>query len=264
MNYPAHLATAHDFVIAQLSDLHLSSHTPATFDNFLAVLALAQSHRPDLLLLTGDLVNDGDTSLYDWLFDTLKKTRLPFLCLAGNHDVTYEIGHDLPFEQRQFLPINKNPRLIDQHRLTIDSDGTLWQLLLINSAVAGQIFGQIERANLDFLKTHLSPTLPTIIALHHPPACVGSAWIDAHRLVNDDEFWQTLAPHQNLHIVCGHVHQAHTLPLFSNTLHTCPATARQFLPHHDDFALDNIPAGFRLICLKNEQFNSQIIRLSSS
>lgn len=264
MNYPAHLSTTHDFVIAQLSDLHLSSHTPTTFDHFLAVLTLAQSHRPDLLLLTGDLVNDGDISLYDWLFDTLRKTRLPFLCLAGNHDVTYEIGHDLPFEQRQFLPISADPRLINHHRLTIDSNGTTWQLLAINSAVAGQIFGKIEQANLDFLKIHLSPTLPTIIALHHPPACVGSAWIDAHRLVNDDEFWQTLAPHQNLHIVCGHVHQAHTLPMRGNTLYTCPATARQFLPHHDDFALDNIPSGFRLICLKNEQFNSQIIRLSSS
>lgn len=258
---PTHLGSTHPFVIAQLSDLHLSPHTPKSFDNFLAVLALAKRHCPNLLILTGDLVNDGDKAIYDWLFEQLNNARLPFLCLAGNHDVTQEIGHHLPFDKRQFLPIAKDPRLPDQHRLVLDSNGTKWQLLALNSAVAGQIFGQVSQQSLDFISHHLQANLPTIIALHHPPAKVGSAWIDAYRLQNSDQFWQTLAPFTNLHILCGHLHQAHSLPLFGSTLYTCPATARQFLPYADEFALDTLPAGFRLICLKNNQFTSQIIRL---
>lgn len=263
MIYPTKLSTLHDFVIAQISDLHLSKHNPAYLEQFLAVLHLALSHQPNLLLLTGDLVNDGDKDGYDWLFDTLRTTKVPFLCLAGNHDVTHEIGHHLPFDERQFLPIPADPRLIDKHRLVIDVAGTTWQLLAVNSAVNGQIYGHLTNETLDFLQSHLHNNPPTLIALHHHPIPVGSAWIDEHLLKNHDEFWHTLAhaPHPP-HIVCGHVHQAHTLQGQYGTLYTCSATSRQFMPHQDDFGLDALSAGFRLIHLNNTDLNSHIVRLS--
>lgn len=263
MIYPSKLSTPHDFVIAQISDLHLSKHHPAYLEQFLAVLHLALNHQPNLLLLTGDLVNDGDKDGYDWLFNTLKSTNTPFLCLAGNHDVTHEIGHDLPFDKRQFLPIPLDARLIDKHRLIINTAGTTWQLLAVNSAVNAQIYGHLTNETLGFLQHHLCNNLPTLITLHHHPIPVGSAWIDEYLLKNHDEFWHTLAhAPRPPHIICGHVHQAHTLQEQYGTLYTCPAASRQFMPHQDDFGLDTLSAGFRLIHLNNTNLNSRIVRLS--
>lgn len=260
---PAYLSAKRDFVIAQISDLHLSKHNPASMESFLAVLDLAKNHKPNLLLLTGDLVNDGITALYDWLFEMLAGTHIPFLCLAGNHDVTCEIGHDLPFECRQFLPIKADDRLANTHRIVIDLPNVTWQVLAVNSAVHGQIYGMLGADTLDFLKDHLSCNLPTLIALHHHPSPVGSAWIDGYMLKNSDEFWATLAPHTThpLHIVCGHVHQAHTLSTEYGTLHTCPATSRQFTPYQENFGIDTVSAGCRLIRLDGMYFQTDILRL---
>ncbi|MDO4450930.1 MAG: metallophosphoesterase [Moraxella sp.] len=263
MNYPTHLSAPSDFIIAQISDLHLSKHDEHSFDKFLSVLDLALNHKPNLLLLTGDLVNDGVGEIYDWLFDVLKNTNIPFLCLAGNHDVTHEIGHDLPFDERQFLPIPADERLIDTHRLIIELPHVCWQLLAVNSAVGGQIYGQISEQGLAFLQTHLNNNHPTLIALHHHPTPVGSAWIDEYKLCNGDEFWQ-MPCHTPTHVLCGHVHQAHALPHAHGVLYTCPATSRQFTPHQDKFGIDTLASGFRLVRLHdNGKLDTQIYRLMS-
>lgn len=273
MTHPTHLRVSSDFVIAQLSDLHLSTHIPANADKFLKVLDIALTYQPNLLLLTGDLVNDGKANLYNWLFDTLDKTRIAYLCLAGNHDLTHELGHDLPFDERQFLPITKDDRLIDAHRLIIELPHTTWQILAVNSAINGQIHGRLDDDKLAFLKTHLAYNLPTLIALHHHPIPVGSAWIDKHMLQNSDEFWATLnfinqATYasdtiHHLHVVCGHVHQAHLLQHDNATLYTCPATSVQFSPHQDDFDIDKTASGFRLLQLHdNHKPNTWVKRLN--
>lgn len=257
MIYPTHLSTQSNFVIAQISDLHLSMHDSKNTDKFLMVLKLALNHQPNLLLLTGDLVNDGIKALYDWLFKILGDTGIPFLCLTGNHDITHEIGCNLPFYDRQFLPIPADGRLINTHRLIIELPHATWQILAVNSAVHGQVEGRLDNAQLEFLKIHLDSNLPTIIAMHHHPVSVGSSWIDRYILQNHNELWQMLSFYPCLQaILCGHVHQAHVLPTptpYPATLYTCPATSRQFLPHYDDFMLDNTPSGFRLIHIHNKQ-----------
>lgn len=270
MNHPIHLFTPplqEYFTIAQISDLHLSTHHPANTDKFLAVLQHALTHHPDLILLTGDLVNDGVTHWYDWLFDKLQDTQIPFLCLAGNHDVTHEIGHDLPFDERQFLPLAKDSRLIDTHRLIITLPHITWQILAVNSAVGGQIHGRLDDDKLQFLQAHITHDMPTLIAMHHHPTPVGSAWIDAHQLSNGDAFWQILASAKmhHPHVICGHVHQALILKQPSGTLYTCPATSRQFIPHHDGFGIDNVTSGFRLLQLYNNcTLDTQVKRLDNS
>lgn len=269
------------FRIAQLSDLHLSGNFKTTnhseqdpsIRQFLACLGLALSYQPNFLLLTGDLVNNGDKDGYAWLFDTLTQTKLPFVCLAGNHDVTLEIGHELPYEQRQFFPLDKDERLVSHARFDLPNN---FQLVCLDSAVSGKEFGRLSPESLawldDTLHTHQRPT---IIALHHPPITIGSAWIDALRLQNGDELFAILQNHPHAHtVLTGHVHQAHTLHHAHVQILTAPAVSRQFLPFADEFALDDNPttgqAGFRLITLPNTTFfdnpphvNSQVIRLPS-
>lgn len=255
--------------IAQISDLHLSGviGVDNSYDKFLKVLDLALSDKPDLLLLTGDLCNDGNPHAYDWLFKQLIKTNINFLCLAGNHDVTHEINSHLPYHQRTHLPIPADSRLLDQHQLLIKLDDQDWQLLLLDSTVPGQAFGRLSSDQLKWLDDTLSDhQKPSLVALHHHPLAMKSAWIDAYILKNHQQFLTIINKHQHIKaILCGHIHQACHLPVpvdHACWLLGCPSTSRQFLPRQADFALDELPAGYRLIQLDNKkQIASYIKRL---
>lgn len=251
-------------LIAQLSDLHLTGMVgqDPSYHQFLACLKLATDHNVDFLLLTGDLVNDGLTAGYDWLFATLQKTGIGFACVAGNHDVTYEHSPHLPFNERTFSPLTLDKRLPKHQSIRLGH----WQLLLINSSVAGRPYGTITTETLSWLSDTLdSTTSPTLIALHHPPLSVGSFWIDSHQVTNAAKLWQILAPrpHTKL-IICGHVHQAHTLTYAHTTLLTAPAVSRQFMPFCHQFKIHDIPSGIRLIWLNEQTAASKLIRLTAN
>ncbi len=53
-------------------------------------IALANETRPDLLLLTGDMLNDFSTETIGYLGDALAKLQVPYMWVRGNH----EIGND--------------------------------------------------------------------------------------------------------------------------------------------------------------------------
>lgn len=256
--------------IAQLSDFHLTGRIgqAPNYHRFLEVLALAKAHRPDLWLLTGDLVNDGNSEAYDWLFEQFAQTGVPYFAIAGNHDVTHEIGVGLPYEQRLHLPLTPDARLLDCHHHSISSVG--WQLLMLDSAIGGQTHGAISSSALSWLDRTLSQDAsPALIALHHHPLPVGSAWIDAYALSNADAFWAIIDkyPHAKA-IICGHVHQAWQLrPALSHPVQllTCPSTDRQFAPLAQSFAIDEIEAGFRMIQIDNTgALSSYIKRLQNT
>ena len=246
------------FTLAQLSDLHLTGTigTSPSYQRFLQALHMVKMVQPDLLVLTGDLVNHGKTEGYDWLFDTLLKTNIAFACIGGNHDVTHETNEHLPFEQRQFFGVKTDIRLLNQHSITVYLNHHTWQILLIHSGVSGQIAGQIDLPTLTWLDQTLANHLSTVIALHHHPITVGSAWIDAYQLQNHAEFWHIINKHPNVHaIICGHVHQAHSIIAPTQhlcTVHTCPATDRQFMPYQKTFTLDNQQGGLRILQLSND------------
>lgn len=268
-SYPPHHIHAGDVCrVIQLSDLHLPDDTCSAYhQNFIALLNKALTLHPDLLLLTGDLVQDGNRHGLDWLFDKLTQTGVAFICIAGNHDVTHENHTHLPFERRTFSPILPDDRLVACHRLQIWLNNiNAWQILLLNSTVGGEIAGKLSPKSLtwldDTLKTHQSNTL---LALHHHPLAVGSLWIDAYHLQNFDEFWATLAPYAHVQgVISGHVHQAHALTAptpYPCQFLTCPASSRQFLPFADTFTLDDIACGFRYFELTKEKFSTQVYRL---
>lgn len=246
------------FVMAQLSDLHLSGQVgfDPSYQKFLCCLEAAK-HQAQFLLLTGDLVNDGSTAGYDWLFATLDATRLDYACLAGNHDVTMVKNPHLPYHARQFLPIAMDARLVKRKCLTVGA----WRLLCLNSAKAGCDYGEIVPEDLAWLSKQLATPTPTLIALHHPPIKVGSAWIDTLKLSNAEDLFTVLQQSKHAQaLVCGHVHQA--CEHWHNDLKilTCPAVSRQFLPHSDEFAIDNRPSGFRLIEL-DTTLKTQVFRI---
>ncbi|HSV54169.1 MAG TPA: metallophosphoesterase [Burkholderiaceae bacterium] len=81
-------------LIAQLSDVHVRRkgelYKGVVDSNrmFAEAIAHLQSldRRPDLVLLTGDLVDEGHADEYANLCKLLKALELPYLVVPGNHD----------------------------------------------------------------------------------------------------------------------------------------------------------------------------------
>lgn len=248
-------------VIAQLSDLHLTGQmgTDPSYQRFLSCLQGAVRHA-QFLLLTGDLVNDGKQEGYDWLFSALNNTGLEYACLAGNHDVTVVKHPHLPYPKRQFLPTAMDNRLIKRQCVVLGD----WRLVCLNSAKAGCEYGELTTQDLWWLEQQLATAMPTLIALHHPPIKVGSAWIDTLKLCNHEAFLKLIQRFDHVRaVVCGHVHQAHTYSQDHFNILTCPAVSRQFLPFSDEFAIDTRPSGFRLLAL-GKTLKTQVYRVATS
>ena len=133
-NYPpTHITSADEVInVLQLTDLHLyeTLHQPINgergergFESLLSQ-ALSDPIRCDLILLTGDLVSEVKTSIYDRIFERMAKTDRPFACIAGNHDVTDELDKDKPFYQRTLVAHAPDERLLNQHVIHTPS----WQI----------------------------------------------------------------------------------------------------------------------------------------
>lgn len=261
--------------VLQITDMHLASIDDADEQaptlkrrcqqSFEAVLkqALSDDIRCDLILVTGDLVNEVKTTIYDYIFEVLTATNIPFACIAGNHDVTDEINSDLPFHQRRFVAKTADKRLLSRHVI----DTKYWQLLLLDSSVPGKVAGEITGTDIDWLCTQLQVcSKPTLLALHHHVLPMQSEWIDAHIAKNTDEFWQRISAYGHLKvIVSGHTHQEQTRHHAGVVVLTTPSTCYQFKPFEDEFAFDKqAQPGYRWLQLANNgQVASWVNRLDT-
>jgi Icc protein len=267
LSYPARNIHTPDeqLNILQLTDLHLSALIPADEQqatvlnstlscqqSFEAILqqALAVDIRCDLIVITGDLVNEVQSAIYDYIFAVLEATNIPFACIAGNHDVTDETNEDLPFCQRELVARPIDSRLLSRH--VIDTD--YWQLLLLNSAIPGKIAGEVTERDIDWLCAQLRRCdKPALIALHHHVVPMQSDWIDAHIADNATMFWQRMKPFEQLRvIISGHTHQEQVRYQNGVTVYNTPSTCYQFKPYADDFAYDDSARpGYRWLQLAN-------------
>jgi len=287
LGYPARkISTPDEHVnILQITDLHLASHYPISGNpiadsiiadndgptdsicqnNFEAALkqALSEDIRCDLILVTGDLVNQVQSAIYDHIFEILEATNIPFACIAGNHDVTDEMVTEQPFFQRELIAQSADSRLLSRH--VIDTD--YWQLLLLDSAIPGKVTGEVTNTDIDWLCDQLKACdKPALIAIHHHVIPMRSDWIDAHIAENTENFWQRMMPFEHLRvIISGHTHQEQVRYRQGVTVYSTPSTCYQFKPYEDDFTVDkNARPGYRWLQLANKgQVASWVKRLDT-
>ncbi|MGO2226594.1 MAG: metallophosphoesterase [Psychrobacter celer] len=249
--------------ILQITDLHLSTPVNKSTDDssgdavlcqhsFETVLAQALNDdiRCDLIVVTGDLVNRVKPDIYDHIFAVLQATGIPFACIAGNHDVTDELGYDLPFFQRELVAKPADPRLLSRHVI----ESAHWQLLFLDSSIAGKVSGEIAPSDIDWLCQQLSHcSKPALIAVHHHLIPVDSDWIDTHMAKNSEDFWRQMSAFTHLKvIISGHTHQEQVRHYQGVTVYSTPSTCYQFKPFADEFAYDKrAQPGYRWLQLAN-------------
>lgn len=231
--------------LVQLTDLHLFADSGRqllglpTMESFEAVLrqvSLLQP-QPELLLLTGDLSQDGKPESYERLHDMLQLLECSAYWLPGNHD-------RLPAMEQCLA----GGVISDQK--SFQAGG--WHFLLLNSQVPGCVHGHLASDTLEWLEYQLNLVgeVPTLVSLHHPPFVVGSDWLDGSTLQNPDALFAVLDRYPKVKLVLfGHIHQEYSYTRHGVYYLGTPSTCIQFEPHSTLFALDEEQPGFRILDL---------------
>jgi 3',5'-cyclic AMP phosphodiesterase CpdA len=210
-------------LIAQISDLHIKPVGLRAYQQVDTAAALARcvdelnrfKPRPDLVVISGDLVDAPSKPAYDHLLQLLAKLEIPFAAIPGNHD-----DRDL---MRAALPDGYAAAIGPLHatRMIRDVD-----IVLIDSIMPGRDYGMLEPASLAWLEAILraAPTRPALIFMHHPPFVTGIGHMDVQNLRNASELAPILRRHRRARLVAaGHVHRA-ALTSFAGIAATiCPA-----------------------------------------
>jgi 3',5'-cyclic-AMP phosphodiesterase len=235
--------------ILQISDTHLHAAADSrmrgvtTYATFLAVLEQAKRDPRwpvDAIIATGDIVQDESRAGYERFRAALEPLGVPVYSIPGNHDdpnLMSEILASGPFQLGGELRQGK------------------WSVVLLSTFLAGEDAGGLGPARLQGLKKALVAHAGqhVLVAMHHHPLPMGSAWLDGVALRDASAFWSIIDAHPNVRgVVCGHVHQA--TDRHRNTLRfmSTPSTCAQFLPGNEFFALDDRPPGMRWLKLHDD------------
>lgn len=248
--------------LLQITDPHLFSNSEETLlniktiDSFSAVVKeIKQTNNFDLILSTGDLIQDHNIAGYHYFAQIIDSLKTPVVWLEGNHDVQPAMSNILA-EYSHILP-NKHILL-----------GSKWQLLMLNTRVFNVPYGELSYQQLKWLDNKLAkyPDRFTLIALHHNILPTHSAWLDQHSLRNSDDLARILVKYQNIKgIVHGHIHQQVDAQWKGIPIFATPSTCIQFKPNCDQFTLDNLPQGWREMYLQeNGEIKTLVKRLNSN
>ena len=195
-------------LLAQISDLHFLPHGTLAFGrvDVAGCLERAIDHlaalqpRPDAVLISGDLTNDGDTAVWAELTGVLARLDAPVYPLPGNHD------------DRELM------RAAFAHLDLFAAEGPLCfavelgplRLIGLDSLVPSDPAGELGAEQLAWLDARLSEAAqtPTLVALHHPPFPTGIDHMDAMMLADGAALAVVIGRHTQVErVLCGHVHR---------------------------------------------------------
>lgn len=230
--------------IAQITDTHIHAaadgallglNTRKCLDQ---VIQQVREDGPfDLVVASGDLAHDGSDAAYRQVREQLGALDTPVYCLPGNHDENAAIRTHLEG---------------DHFHCARNLQRGGWQQVFLDSTRPGAEGGHLDSNELDALAAALDahPDLPAVVWLHHQPVFMDSRWLDTMAVDNPEAFFAIIDRHPQVRaVVWGHVHQAFDRQRGELRLLASPSTCLQFLPASEDFAVDEVPPGYRWLAL---------------
>ncbi|MBB6157640.1 3',5'-cyclic AMP phosphodiesterase CpdA [Pseudomonas sp. JAI115] len=213
-------------IIAHLSDPHLRprGHLYKGLIDSNAMFLAAVKHlnnlvpAPDVLLITGDIADEGSVAEYEMAKEILSEIQMPALLIPGNHDDRNVF--------RSFFRANDHMAVSGPLHLVANQFGPV-RIIGLDITVPGQHYGDVDEAAQTWLDKTLAlePDRPTLIMLHHPPFLSGIPYIDLYTCRNGDRLSQVVSGYPAVErIVCGHIHRAMQLRFGGTLLCTAPST----------------------------------------
>ena len=215
-------------LIAQLSDVHVrpegERYKGVADSNRMLQDAIEHLHGldrpPDLVLVTGDLVDEGRPDEYANAVRLLDALAIPYLVLPGNHDDRENFRR--AFAHCAYLP-ERGPLhyCVDEHPVRI---------VAIDACVPGKHHGRVDPEGLGFLRSALEagPRKPTVVLMHHPPFACGIPYLDEYRCVDTGPLASVLASFTHVEaVLCGHVHRPMVRRWAGTIVIACPSTTTE-------------------------------------
>ena len=227
-------------LIAQISDPHVRARGVlyhGTVDSN-AMLLQAVRHlntmtpRPDLIILSGDVVDKGSPAEYEMAREILGRIEMPLRIIPGNHDdrETFRTA----FADHAYLP-KAGP-----HSYIINDMGPL-RIVAIDVTVPGEHYGLIDEERAAWLEQALAtePDRPTLIIMHQPPFDTGIPYMDPYACRNGSRMAEIVARFPKVErIVCGHMHRMMQIRFGGTLLCTAPSTTTTIALQLDEDATD--------------------------
>lgn len=231
--------------LLQITDSHIFADPSAclqgmnTRQSFAAVCNQVIENKcpADALLATGDLSEDGSAESYRFLADYFERMEIPTFWIPGNHDHPRTMGEYL-----------NSGRVNPAKQLLIDN----WQVVLLDSTIAGEVCGRVSESQLAFLDSALQQFTGkhALVCLHHQALPTGSRWIDQKGLKDSTRLKKLLASHNNVKgVLWGHVHQETHCSIDGVEWMSTPSSCIQFKPGAEEFSIGSERPGYRSLSL---------------
>ena len=216
------------FVIAQISDLHISTPSEGpdgryqTADHLTQAIGVLNTvaPRPDIVVASGDLVDKASVEEYTRLRELLTPLEIPLYLMVGNHDSRDNLRQTFP--DHSYLP--------DGEFVHYTIEDQPLRIICLDTMDPGKISGILCAERLAWLDDQLSAQAdrPTLIFMHHPPFTSGLAPMDKHGFYAGTELAPIIQKHkQVVRISSGHLHRPVTTGWAGTVVSVAASTAHQ-------------------------------------
>lgn len=196
-------------IIAQISDLHVQPAGQKAYGivdtNHYLAMAVEQLNRlhpqPDLVVATGDLVDERTEAEYRMLQVLLAPLKAPLYFAMGNHDdrgAFRKVFADLPYmPSTGFVQY-----VLDEYPVRI---------IVLDTLVDGEGYGTMDADRLAWLDARLADNSqkPTVLFMHHPPFATGIQGMDRLRCRGAEPLAEIISRYPCVQrVACGHLHRS--------------------------------------------------------
>ena len=217
------------FLLAQVSDTHIRARGELAVrrvDSTAMLRAcvddiLQLDPRPDAVVLTGDLADEGLPGEYEALRGLLAPLAMPLYLIPGNHDARDALREAFP--DHGYL--RQSPGFI-QYAI---EDYPL-RIVAIDTLIPGETGGELCDERLAWLDRTLAarPDRPTVVILHHPPFRTFIEAMDHHGLRNPQALERVIRRHSQVEaLLCGHLHRPIETRFAGTVARVAPSCAHQ-------------------------------------
>jgi Icc protein len=213
-------------LIAHLSDPHLRPRgvlyqglvdSNAMFEAAIRHLN-SLSKRPDVIIMSGDLVDEASAEEYAYARELLAPIREPLLMIPGNHDEREAFRQSFP--DHAYLPQSGPLHFI------ADEFGPV-RIIGLDITVPGRHHGDMDDNAVAWIDAALAqePDRPTIIMLHQHPFASGIPYIDKYDCRRGERLAEVASRYPAVErILCGHIHRHMQIKFGGTILCTAPST----------------------------------------